>query len=195
MRKPGMLAFNKIEAAALTRSDSLEGLLKQPLIVSSTYNSAYGTPRRGSLVSYDEASNLCTPIIAADVAAVLGAGSYSVVRYGDVAVGDTVTVANADGSEAVSATVTSLDIVLNTLTVDFGAETEPSAPALVIYDGQEAAEAAGVVYESTLDTDFALAVEAWGIRPEKVAGGATSFALARLGSAKRISGLLFVSVG
>lgn len=191
MRKPGMLQWEQIEGEEITRSDSLEGLLRHPLIVSGTYDEAFGTPRRGQLVVYDEATEVYKPVIAAEITAVNGAGDYDVTRWGDIEVGATVHVAEEDGAAPVAATVTAIDTDAGTLTVDFGGGVEPAAPALVLYDGQEAVAAIdGIVYESSLDTDCAVAISVEGARPETVAGGASSFVS---GLVKRASGLLFFS--
>ena len=202
MRKPGMLQFEPDVRFNIIRGDSLEGLLVRPLVITGQIADA-DLPKlalRGQIVSYNSATKLYKPIFVMEITTRNGVGDYDGVQYGKVLPGATVHVMNADGTEGVDATVSSVEYSENTetavdarvmsLVLDYGAGTEPTTPALILFDGMEAATMDGIIYESFHDVNIPVAVKVEGARPETIAGGATEFVIDGLGATLR-SDVLF----
>ena len=185
MKKPGILQFQPFAAAEFQHSDSLEAIIDRSLNLTATYDSDYGTPRRGNFV-WEQSDGTMAPIGAAEIVEVDGAGEYTVTFYADVKTNDEVTVFSGDGLEKATGKVTSvtkevtdirgLKSGANTIKVTFDeGQTEPSEPALIVFTAADGEAPAGIVYESVLDDEFACVVEINGARLEKVFGGRTDW--------------------
>lgn len=193
MRKPGMLQFEVDGKYSIIRGDSLEGILRHPITMTGQMADADASKLalRGQIVSYNAGTKRYSPIFVMEISSRDSEGVYDGVQYGKVSVGDTVHVLNADGTEGVDATVTAVSYSKNTdsivearsmsITVDYGAETEPTSAALILFDGMEAASMDGIIYESFNDINIPVSVCVEGARPETIAGGATAFVLEGLG--------------
>lgn len=203
MKKPGMPAFAPFAAATFQHSDSLEGLLRHPLNLTATYDAYYGTPRRGNFV-YEVSDDKVAPIGVAEIVVVNGVGDYDVVFYADVKVNDEVTVLSADGTSKATGKVASVSRVttdvrgltsgVDAITITFnGGEVEPAEPALIIFTAADGKAPAGIVYESSLNHDFSLAIDVDGARLNKVFGGETEW-VKSLGGVRVAHNLLFFSI-
>lgn len=199
MFKPGQTPWRKVLQAAQPHHDSLEGLLRQPLVLSATFDDAYGTPKRGALLYKDAASGKMRPIVLAEVGAVTDGTTYAVTWY--VSKFDpawTVKAVLNDGTTAaVDATAYSMAVTDEHTGLTVGSDTVTFALALpagtvaLILAEAEGKPLEGVVYESSKNPDFALAVEVEGARPEKVAAGNSAFVDGLAGVTKK-NGLLFI---
>lgn len=201
MLKPGQTTWKKVLQASMPHHDSLEGLLRPPLVLSAKYDEDYGTPKRGALVFKDAVSGKMRPIVLAEVGALLetGGSSYEVTWY--------VTKFNpawavkavlSDGSTAaVDATAYGMTMTDPNTGLKSGADTMtfaadlPANTVAIILAEAEGKALEGVVYESVLSQDFPLAVEVEGASPDKIAAGASAFVQA-LAGVKAKQDLLFI---
>ena len=201
MKKPGMLAFQPDVSYSIIRGDSFEELLRHPFILTGQVANTNKLALRGQIMSYDEATEIWSPIFVMEIKSSASAGVYTGVQYGKVSVGDTVHVMKADGTGGVDAEVTAVEYSENTdsviearsmtITVDYGAGTEPANAALILFEAMENATMDGIVYESFDDVNIPIALDIMGARPERICGGSTAFVQEGLGAIVRCDAFLW----
>lgn len=199
MLKPGQTPWKKVLQASMPHHDSLEGLLRPPLVLSAKYDENYGTPKRGALVFKDESSGLFRPMVLAEVGALQSGTTYAVKWYvtkfdpawSVKAVLSDGTTAAADATAyGMAVTDPNTGLQTGTDTITFAAALPAGTVAIILAEAEGKA-LEGVVYESVLSQDFPLAVEVEGASPDKISAGGSAFVQA-LAGIKAKQGLLFI---
>lgn len=197
--------FQKVFGVGQKFHDSLEGLIRPPLVISGTLAGGY-LPRRGRPVWYNPENDTFTVVIHSRVTPIDAAsGKAKLSAYDGLTVGSYVTLVKSDGTRQ-SATIAQLQAPVydpvSTLQTneDFVVLQSGNAPVNltdVVYLAPAGitfeAQATGIVYEDADENPASVAVEVDGARVEHVLGADIPAVASALGF-KVISGLVFFRV-
>lgn len=194
--------FQRVFTVGQKFHDSLEGLLRPPLVISGTLAGGY-LPRRGRPVRYNPATGTFEVVIHSRVTPIDAAsGKAKLSAYDGLTVGSNVVLVKSDGTTQ-TATIAQLQAPVydpvSTLQTneDFVVLQSGSAPVNltdVVYlapaETDFTSQVAGIVYEDADENPASVAVEVDGARVEHVLGADIPIVAASLGF-RVISGLVF----
>lgn len=206
----GQTPFNTLFKVGQKFHDSLEGLLRHPLIIAGALPTGFES-RRGRPVRFNATTGTYDIVIHSRVTAVDAPnGKVKLSAYDGLAVGDTVTLIKSDGSTA-SATISQLqapaydpistlqtneDFIVLTTTDANGNPIAFDATG-VVYLAPAGADlntvVSGILYEDGTEPEAPVAVEVDGAKVEHVFGADISAIASKLGF-KVVDGLVFFRI-